>query len=326
MTIKIALIISIILQFAAAIIALSLTRRTKTNIAWWLISIGFLLMAIRRVFELFQILESDSRLITGMLSTWTGVLISILMLGSLIFIKRIFNIQKQMDELRKANESRVLSAIVRTEENERLNFSKELHDGLGPLLSSVKMAISARGRSEKPENEALIMANAEKLIDESITSLKEISNKLSPHVLNNFGLKKALKSFISKLPIIDGPTINLESNIEDRRFHYNLEVILYRVICELISNSLKHSKARNVYITLMADDIALSLDYLDDGVGFDSEILELSEKGLGFSNIRSRIKSLNGTFDIYTKLNEGVRVNITIGLKAGPGSGKVIEG
>jgi len=317
MPIKIALILSIILQFGAAIIALSLTKRTKTNIAWWLISIAFLLMAIRRVFELFQILDSESKLITGLLSTWTGVLISILMLGSLIFIKRIFNIQKRMDELRKQNESRVLSAIVRTEENERLNFSKELHDGLGPLLSAVKMAISSSKSTENNAIDDKIMTNAEKLIDESITSLKEISNKLSPHVLNNFGLKKALKSFISRLPLIENPTINLDTNIEDRRFPYNVEVILYRVICELISNSLKHSKAKNVYISIMAEEKSIALDYLDDGVGFDSEIIELSEKGMGFANIKSRIKSLNGTFEIYSKQNEGVRVNIEIGLEMG---------
>jgi len=317
MPIKIALIISIILQFGAAIIALSLTRRTKTNVAWWLISIAFLLMAIRRVFELFQLLDSESKLITGLLSTWTGVLISILMLVSLIFIKRIFNIQKRMDELRKESESRVLSAIVRTEENERLNFSKELHDGLGPLLSAVKMAISSSKSAENNAIDDKIMTNAEKLIDESITSLKEISNKLSPHVLNNFGLKKALKSFISRLPLIENPTINLDTNIEDRRFPYNVEVILYRVICELISNSLKHSKAKNVYISIMAEEKSIALDYLDDGVGFDSEIIELSEKGMGFANIKSRIKSLNGTFEIYSKQNEGVRVNIEIGLEIG---------
>ena len=316
--IKIALVVSIILQFVAAIIALSLTRRTKTNIAWWLISIGFLLMAIRRVFEFFQLMESESKLITGMLSTWTGVLISLLMLASLIFIKRIFNIQKRMDELRKENESRVLSAIVRTEENERLNFSKELHDGLGPLLSSVKMAISASKRNENPGKDARVMVNAEKLIDESITSLKEISNKLSPHVLNNFGLLKAVKSFIAKLPITDNPSISLESNLENRRFSYNAEVIIYRVICELISNSLKHSNARNVYITLMEAEKTLTLDFLDDGIGFDSEILELSDKGMGFANIRSRIKSLNGTFEIYTRQKEGVRVNISIILASDP--------
>jgi signal transduction histidine kinase len=312
MPIKIALILSIILQFAAAIIALSLTKRTKTNIAWWLISIGFLLMAFRRVFELFQVLDKETSYISYMLSTWTGVLISMLMLGSLIFIKRIFNIQKRMDELRKENESRVLSAIVRTEENERLNFSKELHDGLGPLLSSVKMAISASRRNENPAINEEVMTNAGKLIDESIMSLKEISNKLSPHVLNNFGLKKAIKSFISKLPNIENPSINLDTNIDDRRFSYNVEVVLYRVICELISNSLKHSGAMNVYISLMYDEQAIALDYLDDGVGFDNEILELSDKGMGFSNIRSRIKSLNGTFDIYSMPNEGVRVNVRI--------------
>jgi signal transduction histidine kinase len=151
MTLKIALILSFVLQFAAAIIAFSLTKRTRTNIAWWLISFGFLLMAIRRIFEFFQLSDPGSRLFTGMLSTWTGVLISVLMLGSLIFIKRIFNIQKRMDDLRKANESRVLSAIMRTEENERLNFAKELHDGLGPLLSSVKMAVSsAHTRNNNP--------------------------------------------------------------------------------------------------------------------------------------------------------------------------------
>ncbi|HOI88304.1 MAG TPA: sensor histidine kinase, partial [Lentimicrobium sp.] len=152
MTLKISLILSFILQFVAAIIALSLVRRTRNNIAWWLISFGFLLMAIRRIFEFFQLMDSQSRLITGMVSTWTGVLISVMMLVSLIFIKRIFNIQKRMDELRKANESRVLSAIVRTEENERLNFSKELHDGLGPLLSSVKMSISAACRDNNQAN------------------------------------------------------------------------------------------------------------------------------------------------------------------------------
>lgn len=317
MPIKIALIISIILQFGAAIIALSLTRRTKTNVAWWLISIAFLLMAIRRVFELFQLLDSESKLITGLLSTWTGVLISILMLISLIFIKRIFNIQKRMDELRKESESRILSAIVRTEENERLNFSKELHDGLGPLLSSVKMAISAsRGKDEAAVDEK-VMANAEKLIDESITSLKEISNKLSPHVLNNFGLRKAVKSFISRLPVTENPTINLDTNINDLRYPYNIEVVLYRVICELITNSLKHAKAKNVFISLMEKGNIISLDYLDDGVGFNSEIPELSEKGLGFANIKSRIKSLNGTFEIYARQNEGVRVNISIMFDAG---------
>ena len=307
MLIKLALVLSVVLQFSAAIIAMTLIKRTRTNIAWWLISGGFLLMAIRRVFEILQVYDSNSELITGLLSSWTGVLISIIMLLSLIFIKRIFNIQKQINDLRKQNETRVLSAILKTEENERQYFAKELHDGLGPLLSSVKMAISASGNYNKK-----LLDNAEKLIDESITTLKDISNKLSPHVLLNFGLFKAVKSFINKLQKIGDPTIKLNSNIENKRFSYNIEVVLYRIICELISNTLIHANARNVYIDLLADEKSISLKYIDDGIGFDVKQVENDLIGMGYSNIKSRIKSLNGTFNFFSKPDEGVRVDVQI--------------
>ncbi|MGC9352456.1 MAG: sensor histidine kinase [Mariniphaga sp.] len=313
MPIKIALILSVLLQFGAAIIALSLVKRTINNIAWWLISFGFLLMAIRRVIEIFQVYNTPIKFITDLLGSWTGVLISIVMLISLIFIKRIFNIQKQIDDLRKQNESRVLSAILKTEEKERQHFSKELHDGLGPLLSAVKMAISTVGEDKSYNGQ--IISNADKLIDESISTLKEISNKLSPHVLKNFGLHKAVKSFINKLKITDNPHIHFNSNIENERFSFNIEVVLYRVVCELISNTLIHANAKNIYIDLLKDELYLSLKYIDDGEGFDEEIIKQEFIGLGYSNIRSRIKSLNGTFDIFTKPGEGVEVTSQIKLK-----------
>jgi signal transduction histidine kinase len=312
MPIKIALIISVILQFVTAIIALTLVKRTKNNIAWWLISAGFLLMAFRRVFEVLQVYDSHSRLITGLFSSWIGVFISIVMLISLVFIKRIFNIQKQIDDLRKQNESRVLSAILKTEETERQHFSKELHDGLGPLLSAVKMAISTVGEDKSYNGQ--ILSNADKLIDESIATLKEISNKLSPHVLKNFGLHKAVKSFINKLQITDNPHIHFNSNIENERFSFNIEVVLYRVVGELISNTLAHANAKNIYIDLFKDDLYLMLKYIDDGDGFDQEIIKHGFSGLGYSNIRSRIKSLNGTFEIFTKPGEGVEVTSQIKL------------
>lgn len=306
MAIKVALILSVLLQFGAAVIALSLVKRTINNIAWWLISFGFLLMAIRRVIEIFQVYNTHIKFITDLLSSWTGVLISLVMLISLIFIKQIFNIQKRFDELRKQNESRVLSAILKTEEKERQHFSKELHDGLGPLLSSIKMAISTFER-DKAYNESII-SNADKLIDESITTLKEISNKLSPHILKNFGLYKAIKSFINKLNISESPLIHFNSNIENLRFSLNVEVVVYSIISELISNTLSHAHANNIYIDLLKDENNLSLKYIDDGMGFEEKRLEEAFIGLGYSNIRSRIKSLNGSFDIYTKPGEGIKV------------------
>ncbi len=311
MPIKVALILSIVLQFAAAIIALTLIKRTRNNIAWILISGAFLLMAIRRVFEILQVYNSSSKVVTGLLSSWTGVLISVIMLISLIFIKRIFDIQKQIDELRKQNERRVLSAVLKTEEKERQHVSKELHDGLGPILSAVKMAIST-GRYKK---DLQLLENAEHLIDDSIKTLKNISNNLSPHILVNYGLLKAVKSFISKLNVLDEPTIKMNSNIENQRFTFNVEVVVYRIVSELISNTLKHANAKNVYIDLLAEEKQLLINYIDDGIGFDTEKVQKEIKGMGYSNIESRIKSLGGTIDYYSAPGEGVRVNIQISLK-----------
>jgi hypothetical protein len=128
MPIKIALILSVILQFATATIAISLIKRTRTNIAWWLISLGFLLMAIRRLFELFQVYGTENNIVNSLANSWIGVFISILMLISLSFIKRIFNIQKRFQELKRKNEARVFSAIIRTEENQKQRFAKEVLD------------------------------------------------------------------------------------------------------------------------------------------------------------------------------------------------------
>jgi signal transduction histidine kinase len=313
MAIKIALILSVVLQFGAAIIALSLIRRTRTNIAWWLISFAFLLMAFRRLFEIQQVFEISLNVSLNLINTWISVFISVLMLVSLAFVRRIFNLQRQFDELRKKNESRVLSAIIRTEESERQHFSKELHDGLGPLLSSVKMAISAT-RNKIDKNDKIII-NAEKLIDESVSSLKEISNKLSPHILNNMGLHKAVKSFINSINPIHKISFHYKSNLDGKRYNYNVEVVLYRVLCELISNTLKHAGANNIYIDLLeSDEEIITLKYIDDGSGFELHETSLPQNGMGFSNMQSRIRSINGGYDVFSRPGEGIRVSIIINI------------
>jgi len=312
MLLKAALICSVFIQFAAAIIAISLIKRTRTNIAWWLISAAFLLMAIRRLLALVQVYGSGNPFTESLLSSWIAVAISLIMLASLIFVRRIFNIQKRIDNLRKQNEARVLSAIIKTEENERQRFAKELHDGFGPLLSSVKMSLSAINSEAESKKVETILGNTETLIDESILMLKEISNNLSPHLLNNFGLLKAVESFINKLQVSDSPHIQLNSNIEKLRFPFNTELVFYRIICELLSNSLKYASAKLIRIELHTEDKLLYLDYSDDGVGFDSEKILINHKGMGYSNIQSRIKSLEGKLHISSQPGQGMQVQIAV--------------
>jgi len=314
MYIKIALFIAVILQFIAAAFAISLIRRTRYNISWIFVTIGFLLMAARRFYELVQHFKKGEEIQIGLVSSWTAVLIAVLMFVGAIYIRRIFNIQERIDALRKLNESKVLSAIIRTEEKARQEFSEELHDGIGPLLSSVKMSVSAIVKSKIDASNLEIIEHAEQNIDEAITTVKEISNNLSPHILKNFGLHKAILTFTERLVTRENFDVHFNSNIEEKRFEYNTEIILYRIICELIANTIKHASATKIDINLSHRRNELELIYSDNGKGFNVETSENISSGMGLSNIRSRIKSLNGNIDIFSRPEEGFNLKIVISV------------
>ena len=302
MVLKVALILSVLLQFIAAIIVISLYRKTKFNITWMLISLGFILMAFRRLFELIGIIKENFHP-ESMAISWTAVLISILMFVGSFYIRRIFSLQARIEELRKTNDARVLSAIISTEEKERQKFSEELHDGLGPLLSTIKMGISAIDKGELNGANAQIVERTEAAIDNVIASIKEISNNISPHILRRYGLEKAVKTFINSLITSEDFSVEVSSNLEGKRFNYDLEVVMFRIIGELLTNTLKHASALKSEISMYLTESELELMYQDDGVGFEYEEAQL--KGMGLFNIQSRVKSLGGTIEIYSQPNEG---------------------
>lgn len=310
MAIKIALILSVLLQFGASVLAFSLIRRTRFNISWILISVGFLFMAIRRSYELIIMFESGYNF-GSLVSSWVAVVISLMMFIGTIYIRRIFNLQERIEKLRMENESRVLAAIIKTEEKERRSFAKEIHDGLGPILSAVKMAGSAINKSELGDTNRKIFIRIESAVDEAIVSVKEISNNLSPHILEKFGVDKALKSFIANL-IAKECNITYSSNLAGKRYDDNLEVILYRVIGELLTNTIKHANADNIKISLFDEGNQFVLIYSDNGKGFSPE--ERASDGMGLSNIRSRIKSVNGDMELHSSPDEGFLLKLIIQL------------
>ncbi len=311
----VALLISIVLQVIAAIFALRLMRVTKYRASWVLISLGFLLMAIRRSIKLIQFLEDDFSFYLTMADDWLAVIISFFFTAGVFLIGEIFYSLKKAELDRNRSEKRLLNAIIQTEEKERRRFAKDLHDGLGPLLSTVKMSISALLNIETQPNSKNILENTNVVINEAITSIKEISNNLSPHVLTNFGLVSALKNFTHKINQAQGVQIELLSNMENERFNANAEIILYRTTCELINNTLKHANAKNISINISKHLRTLTIQFHDDGSGFDTKITEDSQiKGMGFQNISSRVKSINGIFVINSAPGEGINALIKVRL------------
>lgn len=314
MILQILLVISIILQFFAVGVAIKLTRVTKYNFSWILLTIGFIFMAIRRLVEFLPFISNFKTQDLGEVFVWFGVVISLTFAIGVFMIQRIFKYMKRVEDSRRLTEKMFLNAIIQTEEKERKRFAKDLHDGLGPLLSTVKMSVSSLAQLEHDQASREIVTNTEMVINEAIKSLKEISDNLSPHVLNNFGLLRALRNFSNKINATKAIHIQLDSNMTNERFSNDIEVVLYRVVCELINNTIKHAAAKTIEISLQKQNQSLTISYRDDGKGFDkSKMQELPMMGgMGFSNIYSRINSLKGEIIIDSEPDQGTLVYIKV--------------
>lgn len=314
MILKILFVIAIILQFFAVGVALKLTKVTKFNFSWMLLTIGFIIMAIMRLVEFLPYISNIKPQDYREIFVWGGVITSLAFAIGVFMIQKIFKYMKRVEDSRRLTEKMFLNTIIQTEEKERKRFAKDLHDGLGPLLSTVKMSVSSLAQMKHDAISREIVENTELVINEAIKSLKEISDNLSPHILNNFGLIRALNNFSNKINVARTIKINLESDLKDERFDNNVEVVLYRVICELINNTIKHAKAKKIDLSLTKEGETLSIIYKDDGKGFDvNKIIDQpSGTGMGFSNIYSRINSLKGEIKIESDHKKGTFVTIKV--------------
>ena len=311
----IALIIAIILQFAGAIVAIGSIRYTRRAISWILLSLGFLLMAIQRFIEFIPYVWRGWEKDVVAINTWLGILTSIFIATGVILIRQILDIIRKAERNRREAEKKILHAVIQTEEKERRRLAKDLHGGLGPLLSTVKMAMTSLLQMENDDNKKKIVENSDLVITEAIRSLKEISNNLSPHVLDNFGLASAIKNFGTKIEQTQSVNFVFNSNMYDVRLDYNTEIILYRVVCELINNTLKHANARKIEIELNKHNRILTLMYKDDGKGFNvSKILNTPHEGMGYSNIMTRIKSIKGSINIESEKDSGTTVLVIVNI------------
>jgi PAS domain S-box-containing protein len=219
-------------------------------------------------------------------------------------VKAIMSIVRDISE-RKQFDRKILDTIILTEEKERENFAKNLHDEIGPLLSSIKMYISSLESTRIKEKQEFIIKQLKEITKEAIQSTKEISNDLSPHILMNYGLNAAVESFISHMSHVY--SVKYVTNLGNKRFKELVETSVYRIIKELINNTLKHSQGNAISIHLKLTRAFMELNYCDNGKGLPAAYFEHNEPlGMGMSNIISRMRSLNGSFRFSNHANGGM--------------------
>ena len=215
---------------------------------------------------------------------------------------------------RKITQAKILKTVIKTEEKERTRFAKDLHDGLGTLLSSINIYLSLIKSGDLEETEKKNIINfAKALIDEAILNTKEIANNLKPNIISHFGLVLSLKSFCKKVNETGVINISFNSDIK-KDINKESEVALFRIIKELINNTLKHASASKIDINITDDGDLLTFTFQDNGIGFDTNKIIDQEKtnGMGIQNIISRIKTINGTYVIESNKKEGTKVIIKI--------------
>lgn len=310
MTIKFLLYVAIIVQFIAMYYAVRLVRATKYNSIWILFIIGFVVLAAERLLQLWGSYGHSVPMLT---TVWFDIIISICVSAGIVMLDRLIDYIDRLNRHRQLIDKRILTAVLRTEEKSRATFSKELHDGLGPLLSSAKISLSALSRTEMDSERKEIFDNTLYVVEEALRSLREISNNLSPHVLTDFGLARGIRNFIDRSQALHNVKLSFATNLRGERYNTDIEVIMYRVACELVTNSLKHSGCSEIRLTLSATGDLLEMQYSDNGRGFNPQAM--MDCGMGLSNIASRINSLNGEFDIRSSKGKGMTATVKVNVR-----------
>lgn len=210
----------------------------------------------------------------------------------------------------KTNEERLITenqrSILNGEEKERIRLSREMHDGLGPLLTTLRFDIQAAQLA--PETRHTLLER----LDETISEVRRMSNNLMPSVLTDFGAGEAIGNLVAQIKsnipidIKYKNDMSSSSNLDD-----SINIALYRIAQEAINNALKHASAQILKISLTEFENHIGLFISDDGVGFDVNEHHL---GNGVRNMKERVKIVNGTFDISSS-EKGTRIEVEIPIK-----------
>jgi two-component system, NarL family, sensor kinase len=214
-------------------------------------------------------------------------------------------IQLQNEKLLLASES-----ILKGQEGERSRMAQDLHDGLGGMLSSIKLTLSSmKGNIILTEDNARLFTKAFEQLDSSISEMRRVAHNMMPEALVKLGLQQALQDYCdtineSKQLRVDAQFYGLEKRVESSN-----EIIIYRIVQELVNNTIKHAHATNLLVQVMKRGEELSITVEDNGTGFDPALV-ISRNSAGLNNIRSRVDYLKGQIDIQSKPGTGTSVHI----------------
>ncbi|MFT4019645.1 MAG: sensor histidine kinase [Agriterribacter sp.] len=208
--------------------------------------------------------------------------------------------------------SKTLTQLITVQDNERRRIAGELHDSIGPMLAALKINFQLIISKSQDGLPGQLVAKTEDILDGSMAEIRNISHQLMPKGLSSEGLIVSLSRYFSDLREVYKIPVQFQHSITTT-VHKDVQLNVYRIMCELVLNAAKHSKASGISAAIETPDGAITLTVKDDGKGFDPS--HIKEDTLGLSNIESRVNYLKGNFDIKSAAGKGACITIAIPKK-----------
>ena len=237
----------------------------------------------------------------GMLMLIGSIGMLILAIGIIVFVifhqRKVIRYQLQMKKLEAEKQQILLNASIRFQEEVWQRIAADLHDDAGPLLATARLYLNENLVNQEKAQQLQSIFSAKQIIDDAILLIRNISHSLMPPTLKNFGLESATTDLFQK--ISGSGTLNASARFHDyrERLKVDQELLVFRIVQELVNNIIKHSNAGFIHLTQNANGNNLYLRLHHDGKGIvqsEFDKLNHSATGLGLKNIASRMKVLNG--------------------------------
>ncbi|OSZ80260.1 hypothetical protein CAP36_03130 [Chitinophagaceae bacterium IBVUCB2] len=223
--------------------------------------------------------------------------------------------QQRINELETEKQLTATEAVLKGEEQERTRLAKDLHDGLGGMLSGIKYSFQTMKGNlvMTPDNQQAFERSMD-MLDSSIKEMRRVAHNMMPEALVKFGLDTALKDFCNDINQSGALQVSYQSiGMQEANVEQTTAITIYRIVQELINNTMKHAAAKTAIVQVSKEGQAINITVEDDGKGFNTAILQRAN-GIGWSNIQSRIEYLKGNLDVQSAPGRGTSVHIEINL------------
>ena len=245
-----------------------------------------------------------------------GSAAAMLIIGVLLFINYRHKQRLQQQRINDLETRQLLTAteaVLKGEEQERSRLAKDLHDGLGGMLSGIKYSFTTmKGNLILTPENAQAFERSMDMLDSSIQEMRRVAHNMMPEALVKFGLDTALKDFCNDISNSGALQVNYQSiGVENVAIDQTTSITIYRIVQELINNTIKHAAAETGLVQLTKEDNRMTVTVEDDGKGFDTSLLK-SSRGIGWSSIQNRVDFLKGKLDVHSQKDKGTSVLIEL--------------